>query len=379
VAETCTDDSGHVSTVGPLAGITVGITADRRRDEQAELLRRLGANVLHGPTVRTLPLAHEEGAADATRALIAQPAAVLVATTGMGMRGWFAVAESIGLDEQLVDALRGAEIVVRGPKAAGAIVAADLPVAWRAPSEQGAEMLERLLDHGVRGRRIAVQRDGSPEPLFARALSAAGADVVDVPIYRWTEPNDATAALRLIDAAIAGRLDAVTFTSSPAVWNIAGIAWRTGRGEALLTALNGPVTVACVGPVCAEAAQGIGIDRVVQPRRGRLGAMVAALAAASGQRRRAVSVSGRRAVLQGAVLAVDGQSIEFTDRERALIEALTERPGVVVSKQELARRCWTDRPADLHTVEVTIGRLRRRLGSVAELQTVPRRGYRIVP
>src|SRR5262249_49851216 len=141
----------------PLAGITVGVTADRRRDEQAELLRRLGASVVHGPTVRTLPLAHQAGVADATRSLIARPPDVVVVLTAVGMRGWLSVAESLGLDGALLDALRPAKIVVRGPKAAGAVISSDLDVAWRAPSEQSREVLDHLLDAPVAGTRIAVQ------------------------------------------------------------------------------------------------------------------------------------------------------------------------------------------------------------------------------
>lgn len=365
--------------VRPLAGLTVGVTADRRREEQAELLRRLGAQVQHGPTVRTLPLAHEAGVADATRRVIEQPPDLVVANTGMGMRGWFAVAESLGLDDALTAALRDCEVVARGPKAAGAVLGADLDVAWRAPSEEGREVVDHLLSRGVAGRRIAVQRDGGPEPTMASALRDAGAEVIDVPIYRWTEPEDEALAMRLIDGVIAGRLDAITFTSSPAIWNAMAMAERAGRRDALLAALNGGVAVACVGPVCAATADAVGIEHAVEPRRARLGAMVAALAGACGRQRRTVTLSGRRAVLQGGLLAVEDQRIELSDRERALVDALTEKPGVVISKRDLARRCWVGAPADLHTVEVAIGRLRRRLGSAAELQTVPRRGYRIVP
>jgi uroporphyrinogen-III synthase len=367
------------SGLEPLSGITVGITADRRRDEQAELLSRLGASVLHGPTVRTLPLAHQDGVADATRSLIERPPDMVVVMTAVGMRGWLSVAESLGLDGALLGALRSAEIVVRGPKAAGAVISSDLEVAWRATSEQSREVLDRLLDRRLTGVRVAVQRDGAPEPSFATALREAGADVIDVPIYRWTEPADPGPARRLIDAALTGRVDAVTFTSSPAIWNLLAIAERSGQADALVTALSGPVTSACVGPVCAATAAAAGIDPVVQPRRGRLGAMVAALAAACGQRRRTLSMSGKRGVLQGAVLSVDGAHIGLTERERVVLEVLSERPGVVVSKTELLRRCWTDRSADPHTVEVTVGRLRRRLGDAAELETVPRRGYRLVP
>ena len=37
----------------PLAGYTIGITGHRRWEEQAEMLSRRGARVLHGPTMTT--------------------------------------------------------------------------------------------------------------------------------------------------------------------------------------------------------------------------------------------------------------------------------------------------------------------------------------
>ena len=64
---------------------------------------------------------------------------VVVANTGIGVRGWFAAAESWGVGDALRQALAGARILARGPKAAGAILTAGLPVEWRAPSETLAE------------------------------------------------------------------------------------------------------------------------------------------------------------------------------------------------------------------------------------------------
>src|SRR5262245_61194271 len=99
------------------------------------MLVRRGARVVLGPAVRTLPLAASAELRDVTEALVADPPDVLVANTGVGIRSWFAVAESWGLGEALMGALGQAEILARGAKAAGAVLSAGLPVAWRAPSE----------------------------------------------------------------------------------------------------------------------------------------------------------------------------------------------------------------------------------------------------
>jgi uroporphyrinogen-III synthase len=50
----------------------------------------------------------------------------------------------------------------------------------------------------------------------------------------------------------------------------------------------------------------------------------------------------------------------------------------VVTKPELLRDVWRAADADEHAVEVTVSRLRRRLGPAGRaVRTVPRRGYRL--
>jgi uroporphyrinogen-III synthase len=41
----------------------------------------------------------------------------------------------------------------------------------------------------------------------------AGADLVTLPVYRWTLPEDPDPAVRLAEALISGRVEAVTFTA----------------------------------------------------------------------------------------------------------------------------------------------------------------------
>jgi uroporphyrinogen-III synthase len=69
--------------------LVVGITADRRWEEQADLFRRRGIELLHAPTIRTLDLAGDAALRSATEALVSAPPTVLGATSGMGMRAWY--------------------------------------------------------------------------------------------------------------------------------------------------------------------------------------------------------------------------------------------------------------------------------------------------
>lgn len=360
--------------LGPLEGFAVGMTADRRAEEQGELLRRRGAKVLHGPAIRTIPLADDERLAAATSSLLDAPPDVVVLLTGLGTRGWFAAAEGLGVDDALRRALRSARLLARGPKAAGAAVAAGLDVSWQAPTETSAEVLEHLRAGGVTGLRVAVQRDGGAIAVLAEELTALGADVVDVPVYRWTTPDDPEPALRLVEAACDRRLDALTFTSSPAVENLLSLASEAGLGPAFRASLDSNVAVACVGPVCAATAARAGITGIVQPRRARLGAMVQALVRSFEDRSLSFPLGGVDVRLQGATAIVGGRTIELSPRERDVLGVLGREPGRVVAKADLLRTLWGD--GDPHTVEVTVARLRRRLGPPGRaLRTVPRRGY----
>lgn len=361
-----------------LDGFTVGVTADRRWEEQAELLSRRGIAVLHGPAIRTLPLVGDPALLAVTEELVAEPPDLVVANTAIGMRAWLSEVDSHGRGDALVDALRRSRIVARGPKAAGAVHAAGLEVAWRAPTETLDELRDRLLAEGVAGARVAFQRDGGESAEAVDALRAAGAEVVEVPVYRWQLPEDVRPAQRLAEAAVEERLHAVTFTSGPAVRNLLAIAAAEDLEDALLAAFAGPVTAVCVGPVCEATARRHGIGRTVTPARSRLGPMIRALGEDLTARIEELQVDGRAVAVRGSAVVTPVGRAELATREVQLLRALAERPGAVVSKGELLGRVWGPGTSDPHLVEVTVARLRRRLEPVGvAIATVPRRGYRL--
>src|SRR5262249_5461062 len=149
--------------------------------------------------------------------LVERPPSIVVASTGIGVRGWLEAAEGWGLVEPLRAALGHGYLIARGPKARGAIRAAGLVDQWSPDSECCEEILAHLRDRGVDGERIAVQLHGDDVPEFVAALRSAGAEVVDVCVYRWAPPADPTPLRRLVDLITARMVDAVTFTSAPAV------------------------------------------------------------------------------------------------------------------------------------------------------------------
>lgn len=360
---------------GPLAGFTVGVTAARRAEELGALLERRGAQVLHAPALRIVPLADDSELLDATRELLAARPDLVVATTAIGFRGWVEAAEGWGLGEELRTVLGGARLLARGPKVKGALRAAGLSEEWSPPSESMAEVLDRLLTEGVEGRRVAVQLHGEPLPGFVEALREAGAQVVGVPVYRWMPPEDLAPVDRLLDATLAGTVDALPFTSAPAVASLLSRAEGRGQLPGLLDAFHNGVLAACVGPVTALPLQAHGVA-TVQPERFRLGPLVQLLCRELPSRARVLAVSGKRFEVRGHGVLLDGELRVLPPAGMALLRVLLRRPGWVVSRADLLRSL-PGSGTDEHAVETAMARLRGALGDPKLVQTVVKRGYRL--
>ncbi len=262
---------------GPLQGLTVGITAERRAEEQARLFHARGAGTLHGATMSISSLAGDESLRAVTEDVIRRPPDFLVSSTGFGMRTWCDAAETWGLRAPLLEALQKARVANRGAKVASVNTAAGLAQWWRAPHERFDELVARVLAEPVDGARVVLQLHGAALPDAVAPLEAAGAEVLVADAYRASLPPDPAPALTLLDATCARRLAAVTFTTAPALHNLFLLARRGHRAGELRRAFNEGVTAACVGPVCAEGAREEGIAAPLVPERARLVPMVRAL------------------------------------------------------------------------------------------------------
>src|SRR3569833_3106422 len=290
----------------PLAGFTVGVTAARRRVELSALLERRGARVVYAPAIRLVPLADDTELLDATREILARPVDDVIVTTAVGFRAWLETAEGWGLHEELVKLLGEARIITRGPRARGAVRSAGMAETWSPASESWEEVLRHLLEEDLTGRRIAVQLYGEPTPQVTSTLRRAGADVVEIPVYRWARTAVPTPLRRLVGQAVAGPEEAITSTSAPTVAATLAVAAEDNLEELLLNALRTHVVAACVGPVTAAPLDERGVPTLT-PQQARLGALVHALAVELPARRASrVAVHGHALELRGHAEELDG-------------------------------------------------------------------------
>ena len=362
-----------------LSGYTIGVTAHRRSGEQIQMLEGRGATCLHGPMLDTKPLLPEAEIAAATKLLIDEPPAVTILTTGIGVRGWFSAADALFLGEALRHSIALSMVFARGPKSSGAAITAGIDVAWNAPNATISEVLDELESRDVRGQRVAIQLDGDPDSAVIERLEQLGADVVPVPVYRWTMPSDLSAAEGLVQAVAEHRVDALTFTARPAVENFVQIARDLGVYAQVCEATRTTTRLFSVGERTAEALRESGLGPSEFPDRPQLGSMVMRVTERLRASATELEMGGHHVVLRGREVRVNGSDpAVLTARERHLFAILASRPGAVFSKANLLAEVWRGDASDEHVVEVTVGRLRRRLGEAGEgIETVMRRGYRV--
>ena len=372
------DDPGQAAARGRaavLAGRSVLITGERRAAELASALQRRGASTSIVPALSMVPGHDDDALMSATSALIATPPDVVVVTTGIGLRGWIEAADAHGRADGLLASLRGARIVARGPKALGAIQAAGLTADWVAESETSAEILQLLLAEGVGGLRVAVQHHGAGADGVDTALTAGGADVVSLVVYRWGPPPDPTAVSASTRAAADGDVDVVVFTSAPAaqawldaakeVGTLAGIRDRCASDELL---------AAAVGPITAGPLQAVGIEPLL-PERSRLGALVRALVARFADDGQEVDTVAGRLQLRPRAAVLDGTLLTLTPSSLSVLRLLVEAAGQVVPRERVLE-ALPGCSLDPHAAEVAIARLRESTDRQL-IRTVFKRGYRL--
>ncbi|MDY6999301.1 MAG: uroporphyrinogen-III synthase [Actinomycetota bacterium] len=365
----------------PLTGFRVAVTSARRADELATLLRRRGATVTSAAAIDMVPLPDDDELQQNTQALIETPPDIVIATTGIGFRGWMAAADGWDVATELTEALAKARVVSRGPKATGALRAAGLPEEWSPDSESSRELLHYLVEGGIAGTRIAVQLHGAtndwdPFPEFLDELRAAGAEVVPIRVYRW-HPAPRNGDFDQLVAGIAEeKFDAVSFTSAPAVASVLMRAGEMGIEEAVLSALRNGVHAMCVGPVTARPLVRLGVPTSA-PERMRLGALARHITDELPLlQARTVRVAGHLLEIRGNCVLVDGAVKTMSPAAMATIRALALRPGTVVSRADLLR-ALPGSSTDPHAVETAVLRLRTALGDKKMVATVVKRGYRL--
>jgi uroporphyrinogen-III synthase len=373
-----------------MAGLRVGVTAGRRGNRLVEALTRLGARVVWGPTVEVVPAPAAAVQRQTAAVLSARPAWVIV-ITAEGLNRWI---DTTGDSRAaLLELMAGSKVAARGAKAVAACREHGATRVLTSPTERGVDLARLVIDLAEGGDRVALVADGNGSPAVVAELRAAGLAVDVVAPYRWTVPaatgpvpERCVPAADLLRALCAGELDALAFTSPPAVDGLFAVAAALDIEREVRDALSaggaGRVLVAAIGTATAEALEERQIGVGVCPLQPRIPALASALAAApigfrSFGRPEPLVLDPRSRTVTG-----PGGAVELSDLQFSLLASMARRPGMTCPTSVLLREVWgegvSSGAAARRRLEVLASRLRARLVEIeVNVATVPKRGYRL--
>ena len=259
-------------------GATVVAFESRRADATARLIEKRGGQPLSAPSMQEVPLSsHDEVFAFADK-LFAGAVDMLICNTGVGTRMLIETMETKHDAGEIGRALSALTIVARGPKPIRVLNKNDLPIALKVPEPNTwKQILETLDDHqatySLEGKQVAVQEYGRSNEELTDGLKQRGAEVLPVPIYRWSLPDDTEPLEDGIRAIAEGRAQVAMFTTRIQADHVLQLAAREGLEEALRGGFT-DVMVASIGPVCTKGLESRGISVDVEPERPKLGILV---------------------------------------------------------------------------------------------------------
>jgi uroporphyrinogen III methyltransferase/synthase len=262
----------------PLAGKTVMLTrAPAQSAEMTAMLERLGATVIHCPTIEIAEPTSWEALDGAIGRLESYD--WLIFTSANGVEFFFRrLSEKRG---DGLSALSRLQTCAVGPATARAIASAGGRVDLTARESKAEGVLAALIEMVGGEEKIAGQKFLLPRAHVAREVLPAelvrcGAQVDAVETYQTICPEvDRASLIRWITE---NRVDAVTFTSPSTVTNFAALIGAVDLADCLRGIL-----VASIGPVTTEALRAHGLTDIVQPQAYNAAALVEALAEALGR------------------------------------------------------------------------------------------------
>ena len=262
-----------------LNGRVLAFVEARMPDEMASLVRRHGGVPYSAPALQEIYLRDDPDVQNLVSDVCNDGVHTMVLLTGVGTRALVETADSMGCREEFLGALDRLTVVARSPKPARVLRQHKIHIDVMPPEPYTSEdLVHSMSGLDLSGRQVAVQRYGGPSSFLVRSLRERGAEVREVTLYTWGLPEDRSPVERLVDDLGRGEISGLAFTSQPQVPNLLTIARDAGREDLLLNALNGPVTVASVGPVCSRRLREFGINVDVEPDHPHMGNLVLAVA-----------------------------------------------------------------------------------------------------
>ena len=262
---------------GVLAGRRIVVPETRELDVLAQMLERQGATAIRCPLVSIHDTPDEAAVVGWLRRFVDTPPDDLILMTGEGLQRLVGFARRAGMEDAFRATLANVRKITRGPKPVRRLreLGLEADLAADPPTSEG--IVAVLKQEGLSGRRVAVQL--YPElqsSALLDFLEQQDADVDPVLCYVYGSQTEDARVVEIIDEMAEGRVDLITFTSSPQVRRLEEVAGKNRREARLREALR-RTTVAAVGPVVGRAVEQAGARVSIMPENFHMRPMVNAI------------------------------------------------------------------------------------------------------
>jgi uroporphyrinogen-III synthase len=262
-----------------LQGLKVVSFESRRAKEMAELIRRYGGEPIIAPSMREIPLRENRVALELLPEIEAGQFDFLILMTGVGTRTLNQALLTRFPQERILSGLEKTQLVARGPKPVAALKELGLTPAFTVPEPNTWREVLATLSNAIdlRGKRIAVQEYGIPNPELVSGLEQRGAAVKTVAIYKWALPDDLGPLRLAIQKLSNSEVDVALFTNGAQVDHLFRLATESLSVDSLRRTIQSLV-LASVGPVCTQVLAQYGLKPDIEPMHPKMGSLIAEVA-----------------------------------------------------------------------------------------------------
>ncbi len=264
-------------------GMGVVSFESRMADVMVKAITSRGGRAISAPSMQEIPLENNPEAFAFAEKLLAGNIDVMIFMTGVGARMLMDILSLRYPQKEILEKISKLVIVARGPKPVQALKELGIPVTITVPEPNTyLEILEALdlsrRSVSLEGSTVAVQEYGIPGEDLLKGLKKRGANVVQVPVYRWALPDDTQPLESAIREIIEGKIQIALFTNAMQIRNVFRVASEKGLENDLRKAFQNLV-ISSIGPTCSETLRECGLKIDLEPSHSKIGHLVSETAA----------------------------------------------------------------------------------------------------
>ena len=256
-------------------GMRVAAFESRMAAEMARLIERYGGQSHVAPALREIPLSDNTAVLEFGKRLLAGHFEMVILLTGAGTRTMVEILQTRYPLESIKTAIARTTVVARGPKPVAALKELGITPSITVPEPNTWRDILQVLDE--RGSlievRIAVQEYGVSNPDLLAALRERGAQVTQVPIYKWALPENIAPLHQVLVAIIAGQIDVLLITNAAQIDHVMQLLEQEGKTTQFKEACK-KMVVASIGPTASERLRHYDLPIDFEPSHPKMGVLV---------------------------------------------------------------------------------------------------------